>query len=98
MATSNFDKSLYQAPQGIDALAQDEEPLEIEIVDPEEVNIHAGGMDLSIKPGEDEEGFSDNLAEYLDEGALASLAGDLEEDISQDRGSRKEWEKPTQKG
>ena len=98
MATSNFDKSLYQAPQGIDALAQDEEPLEIEIVDPEEVNIHAGGMDLSIKPGEDEEGFSDNLAEYMDEGALASLAGELEEDISQDRGSRKEWEKAYTEG
>jgi len=98
MATSNFDKSLYQAPQGIDALAQDEEPLEIEIVDPEEVNIHAGGMDISIKPGEDEEGFSDNLAEYIDEGALASLAGELEEDISQDRGSRKEWEKAYTEG
>ena len=98
MATSNFDKALYQAPQGIEALAEEESPLEIEIVDPEEVNIHAGGTDISIIPGEDEEGFSDNLAEYMDEGAMSSLAGDLDFDIEQDRGSRKEWEKAYTEG
>ena len=99
MATSNFDKSLYQAPQGIDALAENEDPLEIEIVDPEEVNIKAGDMEISLTQGEDEEeGFSDNLAEYMDEGALASLAGDLDSDIDQDRGSRKEWEKAYTEG
>ena len=30
-----IDKALYQAPEGIDALAENEEPLEIEILDPE---------------------------------------------------------------
>jgi hypothetical protein len=35
MAT-NIDKSLYAQPQGIDALAENEEPIEIEIIDPEE--------------------------------------------------------------
>lgn len=94
----SIDKSLYQAPQGIDALAQDESPLEIEIVDPEEVNIKAGDLELSIKPGEDEEGFDDNLAEYMDDSALASLAGELDFDIEQDRGSRKEWEKAYTEG
>jgi hypothetical protein len=34
MAT-NIDKALYQAPEGIESLAQDAEPIEIEIVDPE---------------------------------------------------------------
>ena len=52
MAT-NIDKGLYQAPLGIDDAAEDEEPIEIEIVDPEEVNIHAGDLDISIQPGED---------------------------------------------
>ena len=98
MAT-NIDKSLYQAPMGIDALAQDEEPIEIEIVDPEAVNIHAGDLDLSIKPGEeDEEGFSDNLAEYMDEAALESMGGDLAGDVEQDRASRKDWEKAYTEG
>lgn len=93
-----IDKALYQAPAGLDALAQDEEPIEIEIVDPEEVNIHAGELDLSIKPGEDEEGFSDNLAEYMDEGAMQSLAGDLSNAVDQDKASRKDWEKAYTEG
>jgi hypothetical protein len=93
MAT-NIDKALYQQPKGIEALAQDEEPIEIEIVDPEEVNINAGDMALSIRPdGEDEESFDANLAEELDEGELATLAGDLADDIKNDLGSRSEWEK-----
>ena len=94
MAT-NVDKALYQQPMGIDALAQDEAPLEIEIVDPEEVNIGMGGLEISIKPGEDtgEEGFGDNLAEYMDEGDMQSMAGDLAGDIDNDKASRKEWEK-----
>ena len=38
MAT-NIDKALYQQPQGIDALAQEQpDEIEIEIVDPEEQN------------------------------------------------------------
>jgi len=94
MAT-NVDKALYQQPMGIDALAQDEEPLEIEIIDPEEVNISKDGLEISIQPGEDdgEEGFDDNLAEYMDSGALQTLGGDLAEDIDNDKSSRKEWEK-----
>ena len=94
----SIDKSLYQAPQGIDALAQDEEPLEIEIVDPEEVNIKAGDMEISLMEDDEEEGFSDNLAEYMDDGAMAELAGELDFDIDQDRGSRKEWEKAYTEG
>ena len=94
MAT-NVDKALYQQPTGIDALAQDEEPLEIEIVDPEEVNIGMDGLEISIQPGEaeGEEGFDDNLAEYMNDGDMQSMAGDLDSDISNDKSSRKEWEK-----
>jgi hypothetical protein len=93
MAT-NIDKALYQQPVGIDALAEQESPIEIEIVDPEEVTIGMDGLEITLKPGEDtEEGFSDNLAEYMDDGALQSLAGDLMSDIDNDKGSRKEWEK-----
>jgi hypothetical protein len=94
-----IDKSLYQAPVGIDALAEDEEPIEIEIIDPEEVNIRAGELEVSIKPGEDdEEGFNDNLAEYMDEGAMQSLASELSGLVDQDKASRKEWEKAYTEG
>ena len=93
MAT-NIDKALYQQPVGIEELAQGEPELEIEIVDPEEVTIGMDGLEISIgKEDPEEEGFSDNLAEYIDDGALQSLAGDLVADIDQDKQSRKEWEK-----
>jgi hypothetical protein len=93
MAT-NIDKALYQQPVGIDALGEQESPLEIEIVDPEEVTLGMDGMEITIGKGApEEEGFDDNLAEYIDDGALQSLAGDLMSDIDNDKQSRKEWEK-----
>ena len=93
MAT-NIDKGLYSAPAGIEELAQDEEPIEIEIIDPEQVNIHADGLDMSITPGEeDEEDFDANLAEEMEEGELATLASELAQDIEDDLSSRKDWVK-----
>jgi hypothetical protein len=90
MAT-NIDKALYQNPVGIDDAALNEEAIEIEIIDPEQVNIHADGLDISITPTEPE--FDMNLAEDMDEGALQTLAGDLDGDIENDKNSRKDWEK-----
>jgi hypothetical protein len=92
MAT-NIDKALYQNPVGIDDAALNEEAIEIEIIDPEQVNIHAGDLDISIIPGEDEDEFDMNLAEDMDEGELQTLAGDLDGDIENDKNSRREWEK-----
>ena len=92
MAT-NIDKALFQQPKGIEELAQDNEPIEIEIIDPEEVNIHAGDLELSIRPDDEGPAFDENLAEILDAAELEKLAGDLDSDIKNDIGSRKEWEK-----
>jgi hypothetical protein len=94
MAT-NIDKALYQQPVGIDALAEQESPIEIEIVDPEEVTIGMDGLEITMTPEDDdtEEGFADNLAEYVSASVLQSLAGDLAGDIDNDKASRKEWEK-----
>lgn len=96
MAT-NIDKALYQQPTGIDALAQDEEAIEIEIVDPEEVNIKAGDLELSIIEGEEDD-FSANLAEEVSESALATLGSNLSGDIDNDKASRKDWEKAYTEG
>ena len=98
MAT-NIDKALFQQPQGIGELAQDEEPIEIEIeiVDPEAVNIEIGDLELSIVPGEDDK-FNENLADTLDEDDIMSMAGDLAGDIEQDKNSRKDWEKAYTEG
>ena len=51
MAT-NIDKALYQNPVGMEEAALGEEPIEIEIVDPEEVNIEAGGLSIHMEKAE----------------------------------------------
>ncbi len=96
MAT-NIDKALYQQPTGIDALAQNEEAIEIEIVDPEEVNIRAGDLEISIGEGDDDT-FSDNLADEVSDSALQSMASELCSDIDNDKASRKDWEKAYTEG
>ena len=98
MAT-NIDKALYQQPMGMDELAQDDSPIEIEIVDPESVKIGIDGMEIEIEPGEpSDEDFDANLAEYIDERVLETMASDLAGDIDQDKNSRKDWEKAYTEG
>ena len=98
MAT-NIDKALYQAPTSLEDEALDEEPIEIEIIDPEEVTISADGTSLTIRPeDEDTEDFAENLAETLPQGAVESIVGELAEQIDQDKQSRKEWEKAYTEG
>ena len=75
-------------------MADAEEAIEIEIVDPEEVHIKAGDLEIDIEPGEPSiDDFDANLAEYINEGALSTMIGDLDADIDNDKNSRKEWEK-----
>ena len=97
MAT-NIDKALYQQPQSMDDLAQEEDPIEIEIIDPQEVNIHAGDLELSIKPGEEEDTFDENLADTLSEDDIMEMASELAGDIEQDKSSRKDWERAYTEG
>ena len=65
MAANDIDKGISQAPQGLteeDLTSMLGEPdLEIEIEDPEEVNIKIGGLELEIDPDEMDDGFNDNL-------------------------------------
>ena len=56
-----IEKALYEAPQGLAAI-KEQPDIEIEIHDPEAVDIHLPGMDMHMeKDGEDD--FSENLAE-----------------------------------
>jgi hypothetical protein len=90
MAT-NIDKAFYQAPQGLDQISEEEDPLEISIEDPESVTISQGEFTLEIARTEEEEGFDKNLAEDMDERVLAELAGNLVGDFETDIDSRKDW-------
>ncbi len=88
-----IDKSLYSAPEGIDALALDEAPIEIEIEDPESVTIGMGGVEIEIEPGNEneEEAFDSNLAEFMEESDLQKIASDVLELVEADINSRKDW-------
>jgi hypothetical protein len=98
MAANSMTPSLAPAPQGlnllgIDDLPQDDTPaVEIMIEDPEGVQIGVDGVtiDLLPEPTTAEE-FDANLAEFMDEGELGTLASDLLGEYESDMASRKEW-------
>lgn len=89
-----IEKSLYEAPQGIEALDEmNEAPeLEIEIEDPESVTIGVDGIPIIELTDEDmEEDFGINLAEEISDDVLQSLASELISDYEDDVNSRKDW-------
>jgi hypothetical protein len=76
---------------GLDALSS-EPDLQIEIVDPEAVRIGIDGAVIELMKEEPRaEQFDANLADYISENDLQSLAGDLIGNFEQDLSSRKEW-------
>ena len=79
----SIDKSLYQAPQGM------EQPIEIEIEDPKSVHMQIGDLEIEIVP--DDESFSENLAEQISDSELETIASDLISDYDTDVSSRKDW-------
>jgi hypothetical protein len=96
----SIEKSLYQAPAGLDELVGTEEPdIEIEVEDPEALKVSVEGEEiLDIEKDEMEEDFDENLADVLSESEVQSIASDLSEDISNDLGSRTDWEKMYKEG
>ena len=87
-----IDKALYQAPEGIDALAAKEQPLEIEVVNPDEMTIGMDGLEITLTPDtEKNDDFYANLAEEIDDRALSSMASELLEGFEGDIASRKDW-------
>ena len=89
---ADIDKSIAQAPQGIEELAQAQPDLSIEIENPESVTLADGSMEITITPGKEiDDKFNANLAEDLDEGQLTELSGDLIGEYDADINSRKDW-------
>jgi hypothetical protein len=87
-----MEKSLYAAPLGLEQLIPANAPdIEIEIEDPESVDIHMDGVSIHIDPNETDEDFNANLAEFMDDSVLESLSSDLLDDFSKDQRDRKDW-------
>ena len=94
MATSSMFPGIGGAPLGLDMMdiAQDDTPaLEIMIDNPDDVEIGIDGLTVDLMPEEEKEGFGDNLAEYMSQGDLHTLASDLLELVDADITSRRDW-------
>jgi hypothetical protein len=84
------DKSLYAAPMGLGATQEPE--IEIQVEDPEALSINADGVTVELeKKRPSAKDFDANLAEYMDERELATLAADLIGDYDTDLTSRRDW-------
>ena len=95
MAT-NFDPAMMPLDMGV----MTEEPaLEIEIEDPESVKIGIDGVEIELMPEpETADTFDANLAEYMDDGELQSLASEIISLVDADINSRKDWAEAYVKG
>ena len=85
-----MEKALYELPAGLGAIDSQEPALEIEIENPESLTIN--GLELAkedLEEGPDQ--FDCNLADYINDGELAEIAGDILGDIDSDIASRKDW-------
>jgi hypothetical protein len=83
----DIDKSVNQAPMGLDLDAPDMDEnldIEIEIEDPD-------AEEEEVEEEEEDEEFAENLAEDMDEDALTELASDLLGEFDDDISSRKDW-------
>jgi len=85
-----IDKGLYEAPVGLGALPEPD--LVIEVEDPESMTIGMDGALIELMKEEPRaEQFDANLAEFISEGDLQSLASELIGHCEQDLSSRKDW-------
>ncbi len=88
MAT-NFDPAMV--PLSPEEMG-DEPVIEIEVEDPESMRIGIDGVEIELEPEEEgPEDFDANLAEYMDEGELQSIASELIGMVDADINSRKDW-------
>mgnify|MGYP000141489901 CR=1 FL=1 len=96
-----IEKSMDQIEDDVslDALesitGDDPDEIEIQIVDPEAVAIEADGEGIIFDFSEDDdlspEDHDDNLAEYIEEDELRSMALELINDFESDREARRDW-------
>ena len=86
-----IEKAIYEAPQGLSAIDNQQPDMQIEIENPDAVDIHLPGMDMHLEHSEEDGEFEENLAEHMTEGQLQQIGGDLIGDFQADIDSRRDW-------
>ncbi|MFM2134440.1 MAG: hypothetical protein RL156_1721 [Bacteroidota bacterium] len=96
MAT-NFDRALYSDVPPLN-LAEEAPEIEVEVEFPE-TSLGIDGLEINLSSEETTaDDFDGNLAEFMEEGALESVAGDLVALVDADISSRKDWSETFVKG
>lgn len=95
---ANVDKAFYTDVPPLSV--NDIEPaIEIEVENPESMSIGIDGVEIELEPEPPRaEDFDANLAEFMDEGELQTLANDLVALVDADINSRKDWVETFVKG
>jgi hypothetical protein len=87
---------------GLEDVAVDDSPaIEIEIENPEGVTIGVDGLEIDLMPEaetSDDIPFDANLADFMNEGELQKIAGDIVELVEADITSRRDWVETYVKG
>jgi hypothetical protein len=85
-----IEKGLYAAPQGLSDM--DTSGIEIEIENPDRVEVDFGDVEIELTPGKpSKEDFDANLADFMDDSDLEGLGSDLVSEFERDVEDRKEW-------
>lgn len=94
---TNFDRALYSNVPPLNLA--DEPEIEIEVEEPESMTIGVDGLEIELSPqSPTADEFDANLAEFMDEGDLQTLASDLVALVDADINSRKDWVETFVKG
>jgi hypothetical protein len=94
---TNFDRALYSNVPPLNLA--DEPEIEIEVEEPESMTIGVDGLEIELSPqSPTADDFDANLAEFMDEGDLQTLASDLVALVDADINSRKDWVETFVKG
>jgi hypothetical protein len=85
-------KGPYQAPQGISDVLNQQPDIEIEVEDPEEMNLKVGDVEIDLAPNKKKKDkFDANLVEEIDDRVLQSLGKELVNEFDKDIMDRKDW-------
>jgi len=91
-----IEKGLYEMPEGIEDMEEDEAMLTIDVMSDDGVEVVLEDGSVEITFGEEIEEidaapFDANLADYLEDSQLEEISGDLCEAVEGDKEARRDW-------
>lgn len=86
-----IDKSLYEAPEGLESLTAGDLPdIEIDLETDGDLDVGVDGLQITLESSEEDD-FDQNLVDVIDEKELVTIVSDLIADYEDDLSSRRDW-------